>query len=115
MRERLRWLLAAYDWLARIHFALFGLGGLAVLGGVGSYVLSAFVPALAFGAMGALALILGSVGWVSSRQVDRDVAFWRDRALSGMALAEIAVDALEKAKPSSRATRQSRGRSRRDQ
>jgi hypothetical protein len=124
MRERLRWLLVVYDWLARVHFALYTLGGLAGLGALMSWLLSAYLPALLFGSMAAVALILGSVGWIRSRHVDRDTAWWKEHARTNLGLAEFAVETAEKFKkvaeaelssrPRRRAKPRSRGRSKRD-
>lgn len=38
------------------------------------------IPTLLFGVMGTVALILGTVGMMRHRQLDRDADYWRQRA-----------------------------------
>lgn len=72
--SRLRWVLAAYDWLARLHFALFALGGVGALVAAVSLATEFPTISIVFGTLGLTGIGLGIVGWQASKRQSATVS-----------------------------------------
>lgn len=61
-------LLALYDWIARVHFGLFGLGGITFMAGAIAVMSDTPAIAIALFVAGLVAIALGVGGWLRSRE-----------------------------------------------
>lgn len=66
--ERLRWLVIIYDWVARVHFALFGVGGVGMVGAAVAFAFSLPPISVALAIIGFAAIAFGVVGWWASKR-----------------------------------------------